>query len=119
VVAETVQHFITLMDSLKLNMVAADQLQPLLSDLCESLHKVRALPPDWEHRQKLHTWLQVMAKMKASDELQADQSRQVKRYLFLRTPFFLLSVCLPDDVKLLFKLNNLNDSVDTTLLLFF
>ena len=32
-VAEAVQHFITLMDSLKLNMVAVDQLHPLLSDL--------------------------------------------------------------------------------------
>jgi hypothetical protein len=101
IVAETVQHFITAMDSLKLNMVAADQLQPLLSDLCESLHKVRALPPDWEHRQKLHSWLQVMTKMKASDELQAEQSRQVHQ----RSSFLSLSFCsffvicnVPEDV---------------------
>ena len=39
-VAETVQHFITAMDSLKLNMVAVDQIYPLLSDLVQSMMKV-------------------------------------------------------------------------------
>ena len=43
-VAETVQHFITTMDSLKLNMVAVDQVYPLLTDLVQSLNKVRACP---------------------------------------------------------------------------
>lgn len=33
IVAECVQNFITAMDSLKLNMVAVDQVHPLLSDL--------------------------------------------------------------------------------------
>jgi len=41
-VAATVQHFITTMDTLKLNMIAVDQVYPLLSDLVQSLHKVRA-----------------------------------------------------------------------------
>ncbi|KAK3271553.1 Vacuolar protein-sorting-associated protein 28 [Cymbomonas tetramitiformis] len=40
VVAETVQHFITTMDSLNLKMVAMDQIYPLLNDLTQSLHKV-------------------------------------------------------------------------------
>ena len=35
------QYFITTMDSLKLNMVAVDQLYPLLNDLMQSLNKVR------------------------------------------------------------------------------
>ena len=39
-VAETVQHFITAMDSLKLNMVAVDQIYPLLSDLVQAMMKV-------------------------------------------------------------------------------
>jgi hypothetical protein len=34
-VAETVQIFITLMDSLKLQLVAVDQIHPLLSDLIQ------------------------------------------------------------------------------------
>jgi len=40
VVAQTVQHFITAMDSLKLNMTAVDSLFPLLTDLLESLNKL-------------------------------------------------------------------------------
>ena len=40
-VGETVQFFITTMDSLKLNMVAVDQLYPLLNDLMQSLNKVK------------------------------------------------------------------------------
>ena len=40
-IAETVQHFITTMDSLKLNMVAVDQIYPLLSDLVQALNRVR------------------------------------------------------------------------------
>ena len=40
-VAEAVQHFITIMDSLKLNMVAADQVYPLLNDLLVSLSALR------------------------------------------------------------------------------
>ena len=40
-VAETVQHFITAMDSLKLNMVAVDQIYPVLSDLMQSMNKVQ------------------------------------------------------------------------------
>lgn len=39
-VAETVQHFITAMDSLKLNMAAVDQIYPLLSDLVQAMMKV-------------------------------------------------------------------------------
>jgi hypothetical protein len=37
VVAETVQHFITLMDSLRLNLVAIDDIHPLLNDLIDSI----------------------------------------------------------------------------------
>ena len=46
-VAETVQHFITAMDALKLRMVAVDQLCPILSDLITSMSKVQSLPLDF------------------------------------------------------------------------
>ena len=49
-VGETVQFFITTMDSLKLNMVAVDQLYPLLNDLMQSLNKVTL--PSWALRKK-------------------------------------------------------------------
>ncbi|XP_010905577.1 vacuolar protein sorting-associated protein 28 homolog 1 [Elaeis guineensis] len=78
-VAECVQHFITAMDSLKLNMVAVDQVHPLLSDLSSSLAKLGGgiLPPDFEGRVKVREWLARLAKMGAADELTEQQARQL------------------------------------------
>ena len=56
-VAETVQHFITTMDGLKLNLSAVDQLFPYLTDLVAALHKVPQLPPDFEGKVKLKEWM--------------------------------------------------------------
>ncbi len=53
IVAETVQHFITAMDSLKLEMTAVDQLYPILSDLLASLGRITQLPPDWSGKLKV------------------------------------------------------------------
>jgi len=77
VVAETVQFFITAMDSLKLNMTAVDQIHPLLTDLLESLCKIPTLSAEWEGKQKIKTWLVTLNKMKASDELNEEQIRQM------------------------------------------
>ncbi|WOL07033.1 hypothetical protein Cni_G15768 [Canna indica] len=78
-VAECVQHFITAMDSVKLNMVAVDQVHPLLSDLSTSLAKLGngLLPPDFEGRTKVRDWLARLAKMGAADELTEQQARQL------------------------------------------
>jgi hypothetical protein len=46
-VAETVQIFITLMDSLKLQLVAVDQIHPLLSDLIQ-VRRVRLIKVELE-----------------------------------------------------------------------
>ncbi|KAE9461789.1 hypothetical protein C3L33_06289, partial [Rhododendron williamsianum] len=53
VVAECVQNFITAMDALRLNMLAVDQVHPLLSDLLASLNKLTILPPDFEGKTKM------------------------------------------------------------------
>ncbi|KAK9764425.1 Vacuolar protein-sorting-associated protein 28 [Basidiobolus ranarum] len=76
-VAETVQHFITLMDSLKLNMVAVDQIHPWLSELMQSLSNVSSLPADFEGKVKIRDWLITLNKMKASDEINEEQVRQL------------------------------------------
>lgn len=76
-VAECVQNFITAMDSLKLNMVAVDQVYPLLSDLSTSLNKLSILPPDFEGKTKMKEWLGRLSKMGAADELTEQQSRQL------------------------------------------
>ena len=76
-VAETVQFFITLMDSLKLNLIAVDQIHPVLADLMQSLNKLTSLPPDYQGRGKIKEWLVTLNKMKASDELSPEQARQL------------------------------------------
>ncbi|KAL1221748.1 putative vacuolar protein sorting-associated protein 28 [Cardamine amara subsp. amara] len=77
IVAECVQNFITSMDSLKLNMVAVDQVYPLLSDLSASLNKLSILPPDFEGKTKMKEWILRLSKMGAADELTEQQSRQL------------------------------------------
>jgi ESCRT-I complex subunit VPS28 len=77
VVAQTVQHFITAMDSLKLNMVAVDSLFPLLTELLEALNKMPNLSPDFEGKAKIRAWVATLNRMKASDELDQEQSRQL------------------------------------------
>uniref|UniRef100_A0A7S1T3J6 Vacuolar protein sorting-associated protein 28 homolog n=1 Tax=Tetraselmis chuii TaxID=63592 RepID=A0A7S1T3J6_9CHLO len=76
-VASTVQYFITTMDTLKLNMIAVDQVYPLLSDLVQSLHKVKQLPPDFEGKQKTKEWLSKLHAMPASQDLGEDEVRQL------------------------------------------
>ncbi|KAB2601143.1 vacuolar protein sorting-associated protein 28-like protein 1 [Pyrus ussuriensis x Pyrus communis] len=76
-VAECTQNFITAMDSLKLNMVAVDQVHPLLSDLSTSLGKLTFLPPDFLGKVKLKEWIARLSNMGAADELTEQQSRQL------------------------------------------
>lgn len=57
--------------------MAVDQLHPLLADLIQSLNKVNSLPPDFEGRVKIKNWLVTLNKMKASDEIDAEQARQL------------------------------------------
>ncbi|CAK9187772.1 unnamed protein product [Ilex paraguariensis] len=78
IVAECVQNFITAMDSLKLNMVAVDQVYPLLSDLSGSLNKLLILPPDFEGQTKMREWIGRLSKMGAADELTEQQARQLQ-----------------------------------------
>lgn len=77
IVAECVQNFITAMDSLKLNMIAVDQVHPLLSDLLSALNKLPILPPDFEGKTKMRDWIAKLSKMGAADELTEQQARQL------------------------------------------
>lgn len=78
IVAECVQNFITAMDALKLNMVAVDQVHPVLSDLLASLNKLSILPVDFEGKVKMGEWIGKLVKMGAADELTEHQSRQLQ-----------------------------------------
>ena len=76
-VAECVQHYITSMDSLKLNMVAVDQVHPILLDLLGSLNNVPLLPAEFEGKVKTRDWISLLNRMGASDELTEQQCRQL------------------------------------------
>jgi len=73
-VAEAVQYFITTMDSLKLNMTAVDQVQPLIVDLNACLNKIG---DDFEGKEKVAQWLTILNMKQASDELDEPQVRQM------------------------------------------
>ncbi|KYQ93534.1 vacuolar protein sorting 28 family protein [Tieghemostelium lacteum] len=76
-VAEAVQTFITTMDSVRLKMVAVDNLHPYLSDLMECLNKNTWLPKTFDGKEKIMHWISTLNKMKANDELDEDQTRQL------------------------------------------
>eukprot|EP00252_Welwitschia_mirabilis_P012613 TRINITY_DN2785_c0_g1_i1.p1 TRINITY_DN2785_c0_g1~~TRINITY_DN2785_c0_g1_i1.p1 ORF type:complete len:214 (+),score=24.64 TRINITY_DN2785_c0_g1_i1:211-852(+) len=76
-VAECVQNFITAMDSLKLNMVAVDQLYPTLTDLYSALNRVPQIHPDFEGKVKVREWISRLKNMKANEELVEQESRQL------------------------------------------
>lgn len=71
------ERFITAMDSLKLNMKAADELFPIVNDILENMSKFDALPPDHESRTRVQKWASELTRMKASDELTEEQARQM------------------------------------------
>lgn len=75
-VAECVQHFITAMDALKLEQRAVDEVQPLLSDLMNSLTRVPNARVDTGHS-KLSDWLVQLNAMRAAEEISEGQSRQL------------------------------------------
>lgn len=76
-VAETVQHFITTMDAVKLDQRAVDELQPLLSDLNDVITRVPETPNDFEPNRKIQKWLQKLNAMRAVDEISDEDSRQL------------------------------------------
>ncbi|KAK9156207.1 hypothetical protein Sjap_003687 [Stephania japonica] len=93
-VAECVQHFITAMDTLKLNMVAVDQVHPVLADLLASLNKLSILPGEFEGRVKMREWIGRLAKMGAADELTDQQARQL--HFDLESSYNLFMAALPN-----------------------
>jgi len=76
-IAETVQHFITTMDAVKLEQRAVDELQPLLSDLYEALTKIPETPRDFEPTRKVEKWLRKLNAMRAVEEIDDEDSRQL------------------------------------------
>ncbi|XP_053979073.1 uncharacterized protein LOC128876607 isoform X2 [Hylaeus volcanicus] len=76
-IADIVSLFITLMDKLRLEIKAMDQLHPDLRDLVDTMNRLSILPSDFDGKDKLEEWLQTLNNMSASDELSDTQVRQL------------------------------------------
>ncbi|CAJ0921934.1 unnamed protein product [Ranitomeya imitator] len=76
-IADIVSLFITVMDKLRLEIRAMDEIQPDLRELMETMNRMSHLPPDFEGREKVSQWLQKLSSMSASDELDDSQVRQM------------------------------------------
>lgn len=74
-VAECVQFFITLMDSVRLEQRAADDLHPMLSDLMSSVTLIPGVPT--EVTSSVERWLIRLNGMKAAEELDEEQGREL------------------------------------------
>lgn len=76
-IANIVSLFITIMDKLRLEIKAMDELQPDLRELLETMNRLSLLPSDFEGKAKVSEWLQTLGAMQASDELTDTQVRQL------------------------------------------
>lgn len=76
-IAEIVSLFITVMDRLRLEIRAMDELHPDVKELFETMSRMSSLPTDFEGRVKVRKWLDTLNEMGASDELSEEQTRQM------------------------------------------
>lgn len=74
-VAEATGNFITVMDALKLNYKAKDQLHPLMAELLLSINRVTN--HDFENRSKLVEWIVKINKMKVEETLDEHEVREL------------------------------------------
>ena len=80
-VAETVQHFITTMDAVRLDQRAVDELQPLLSDLMNALVQIPDTPNDFAPNDRVKRWLERLNAMRAVDVIDEEDARQLSHDL--------------------------------------
>lgn len=76
-IAETVQYFITSMDSLKLNMTAIDQVYPILTSLQAAVAKVPGIARNSSGRASIAKWVDKLHDMPAHYTLSDEESRQL------------------------------------------
>ncbi|KAI4236265.1 MAG: hypothetical protein L6R40_006203 [Gallowayella cf. fulva] len=69
------ENFITFLDALRLNMLSKDSLHPLLSEVIQSANQVTTT--DFENRGKIISWLIRLNGMRATEELEEGEARQL------------------------------------------
>lgn len=65
------------MDALRLGQRAVDEVQPYITDLSGSLAKLHTLPSDFEGLVKMRAWLEKLHSLRASDEIDELDVRQL------------------------------------------
>ncbi|KAI0126339.1 ESCRT-1 complex, Vps28 subunit [Xylariales sp. AK1849] len=75
-ILEATQDFITFLDAVRLEMLAKDQLHPLLTDVIQSVNKVT--DREFENRGKIIQWLITLNQMRATEELSQQQARELE-----------------------------------------
>ncbi len=76
IVAEATHCFIGVMDTVKLDMRAKDQVAPMVGDLLLALCKLGRLPADFEGTRCARKWALRMDTMRASECLSAEEGRE-------------------------------------------
>ena len=76
-ILESGQNFVTLVDSLKLELVHVDDILPLLRELSQSLAGVTSLSSNFEGKDIVQKWVTKLNQMKANDKLEESDTRQM------------------------------------------
>ncbi|CAH8497039.1 unnamed protein product [Dicrocoelium dendriticum] len=76
-IADYVSLSITLMDKLRLNIQAVDEIYPDMKEFYDVMCRLSILPPDFEGKDKMKAWIDKLDQMKASDVLSETDSRQL------------------------------------------
>ncbi|OWF34845.1 vacuolar protein sorting-associated protein 28 homolog [Mizuhopecten yessoensis] len=76
-IADIVSLFITVMDKLRLEIRAMDEIQPDLKELMETMSRLSIVSSEFEGKVKVKTWLDTFNGMSASEELDDNQVRQM------------------------------------------
>jgi len=76
-IADIVSLFITIMDKLRLEIRAMDEIHPDMRELMDTMNRLSLLPDDFEGKLKVKQWLDTLGEMQAADELTDSQVRQM------------------------------------------
>jgi len=76
-IADIVELFITIMDKLRLQIRAMDEINPDLRNLKLTMERLSMVSDDFEGKLTIDKWLHTMSEMRASDELSEEQVRQM------------------------------------------
>jgi len=76
-IAAAVSSFITTLDSIRLGMVAVDEISPSLKDLLVQLNKLNFLPTDNLAKSAVQSWISKLHLKPANYELPEEDKRQI------------------------------------------